>query len=62
MLIELRDLNFSWVEISEILLVSRWTVYRRVREFEIEKRTGYSDISDSELDRIISEIKERHGT
>ena len=32
-LIELRSLGFSWEDISRMLLVSRWTIHRRVLEF-----------------------------
>ena len=34
-LFELHSLGFSWEEISRMLLVSRWTIHRRVSEFRL---------------------------
>ena len=34
-LINFRSLGFSWVQISQMLLISRWTIYRRVKEYGI---------------------------
>ena len=44
-LVSFRNLGFSWTEIASMLLVSRWTLHRRVRELEIEGVTGYSNYS-----------------
>ena len=41
--------------------MSRWTVHRRVKELGIEDSTGYSDISDDELDSLIRDFKNMHG-
>ena len=60
-LVNLRDLGFTWNEISSMLLVSCWTVYRRVQEFNISDVTGYSRISDHELKKIIEDFKAQHG-
>jgi len=61
-LISFRSLGFTWIQISEMLLVSRWTIQRRVKEFGIEEMTGYSNISDDELDREILNAKEAYGS
>lgn len=58
---ELRGLGFSWTKIAEILNVSRWTVNRRVEEFELTDLKRFSDISDHEVDRIIKDYISRHG-
>ena len=60
-LLHFRDLGFRWKDISAMLLVSRWTISRRVKEFGIEGVTGYSNISDDELDQIIRNFKQSHG-
>jgi len=60
-LIELRSLGFSWNKISKIFQVSRWTIYRRIREFNLEELQMFSNISDDELDQIITEYISRHG-
>ena len=60
-LLQLRSFGFTWKNISEMLRVSRWTIRRRVVEFGIEKTTGFSDISDEELDDLIREFILRHG-
>lgn len=52
-LLHFRKLGFSWKEISRLLLVSRWTLWRRARELGIEDRTGFSDIEDEELDHTV---------
>ena len=41
-LLYFRDIGCSWKEIAELLLVSRWTIVRRVREYDIENQTGFS--------------------
>ena len=35
-LLHFRNIGYSWKEIAEFLLVSRWTLLRRVREYGIE--------------------------
>ena len=52
-LLHFRNLGFSWKDIARLLLVSRWTLWRRARELGIEKKTGFSDIEDEELDYIV---------
>lgn len=52
---------FSWTEIARMLRVSRWTIYRRVREFEIQHLGRFSDISDEELDSLLQGYMSRHG-
>ena len=39
-----------------MLLVSRWTIRRRVVEFVLQDVTGYSHISDEELDAKVGQI------
>ena len=46
----------------QMLLVSRWTIRRRVIEYGIQEITGYSDISDEELDTIIQQFIGQHGS
>ena len=48
-LIQLRSFGFTWKNISEMLLVSRWTIRRRVVEYGIQEITGYSSITDEEF-------------
>jgi len=54
-LVELRSLGFSWEDISRMLLVSRWTIHRRVSEFGLTHLSRFSDISDEQLDRKVPE-------
>ena len=60
-LIQLRSLNFKWSEIARMLLVSRWTIQRRVAEFRIENLSGFNDISDDELDVKVRSFMQEHG-
>lgn len=60
-LIHLRSLGYQWNEIAAMFLVSRWTIYRRVKELGIEELLGYSNMSDDELDTIVRNFKASHG-
>ena len=42
--------------------VSRWTIWRRVKEFGIEGETAYCSLPDSELDAIVQQFMSQHGT
>ena len=53
----LREIHFSWSSIARLLGVSERTLERRRREFQMPiGKACYSDISDEELDRIVSQI------
>ncbi|CAB4042672.1 uncharacterized protein LOC110058109 [Paramuricea clavata] len=58
---DLRNSGYSWTEISKILQVSRWTVHRSVREYNLQHLDRFSDISDDELDQLIMGYISRHG-
>ena len=49
----LRSLHFSWEDIAAMLGTSAKTVQRRAKEWNI---TTFSEISDSDLDQIVSSI------
>ena len=48
----MREANFSWKEISEAMLVSRTTLWRRLKQSGYNFRK-HTDISDYELDNIL---------
>lgn len=52
-LLHLRALGFKWKDIAELLLVSRWTLWRRVRELGISEETGFTIIGNTDLDEIV---------
>ena len=52
---ELRGFGFTRYKISKMLNVSRWTVARRVEEFDLYAGAHFSDISDEEVDSIVKE-------
>lgn len=60
-LIELRSLGFNWNEIARMLLVSRWTIQRRVAEFELEHLSNLDEIGDDELDQKVRNFMQEHG-
>ena len=41
--------------------VSRWTIYRRVNENNLDSLSRWSNISDEELDGILRSYMNRHG-
>ena len=53
----LRQLHFTWTNIAEILGVSRATLYQRMDEEGVLRDRFFSDIHDSELDRMLHDIK-----
>lgn len=61
MLEELRGLGFSWTKIGEMLGVSRWTIHRRVSSYGLENITGFDDLSDAEIDKIVESFISNHG-
>jgi hypothetical protein len=56
----LSQLRFSYTEIARILQISRSTLYRRLENEGISRFSKYSDITDSDLDRELIEIKLDH--
>ena len=60
-LIELRSLGFSWEDIARMLLVSRWTVHRRVSDFGLNHLPRFSDVTDEQLDSKVSAFLREHG-
>ena len=60
-LLNLRSFGFTWEKISEMLLVSRWTLRRRVVEFGLDHTTGFSEISNEQLDTIVTQFLTNHG-
>ena len=49
-----RSVGYSWSEVSNLLSVSRTTLWRRFHDLNIPT-SRYSDISDQELDNIVQE-------
>ena len=56
-LISLRSLGLPWTEIARMLLVARWTLRRRVVEYGLQDVTGYSPLTDEQLDNIVTQFK-----
>ena len=60
--LQFRSLGFTWTQIAEMLLVSRWTIRRRVVELGLQGISGYSNISDEDLDVKVGQFMQQHGT
>ena len=58
---DLLELGFLKQQIARLLGVSRWTIYRRVREYGLYHVSAFSDLSDAELDQKIRDYINRHG-
>ena len=61
MLEELTGIRFPWIKVGDMFGVSRWTISRRVREYGLRDIQGFSDLSDTDLDSLVSDFLERHG-
>ena len=57
---DLRGMGFTWTKIAQMFGASRWTLYRRVREFNLQDMTSFSSMADSQLDEIIREYLRQH--
>ena len=60
-LFKLRLLGFNWNEIGRMLLLSRWTIQRRVAEFGLEHLSNFDKIGDDELDQKVRKFMQKHG-
>ena len=56
-----KSLGFTWNEIADMLLVSRWTLRRRVLEYGITDSVGFSKVSNDEFDNLIQDYRNTHG-
>ena len=59
-IIHLRNLGFTWSDISALCGVSRMTLWRKRRDSEISVWPKYSHISDIDLEFVIRDIKQSH--
>ena len=53
-------MRFTWTKIAKLFDISRSTLYRRLDEEGISHLASYTDISDADLDKKITEIKNVH--
>ena len=58
---ELRGMGFAWTKIATMFGVSRWTIMRRVDDYQLTGLQIFSDISDAEIDNIVKDHNSRHG-
>jgi len=61
-LLHLRSSGFTWTKIAQMLLVSRWTLRHRIVEYGLEEITGFSMISDAQLNNLVERFMSDHGT
>ena len=52
-LLYFKSLGFAWNAIADMLLVSRWSLRRRVLEYGMRDLVGFNKISNDELDILI---------
>ena len=56
----LRSLNLHWNRITQILGISRHTLYCRLKNEGILQDLQFTDISDSDLNDVLTQIKAEH--
>ena len=61
MLEDFLALGFSKQKIANMCGVSRWTIYRRIEQYNLQHLCAFSSISDAELDNLIIDYTTRHG-
>lgn len=54
---ELRKLNYKWTKIASLMKISRATLYRKLKQYNI---LSYTEISENELDELMQYIKIDH--
>ena len=59
---ELKGLGFAWTKIAAMFKISRWTIMRRVRDYGLQNLAKFSDISDQQVDEIITNYISGHGS
>ena len=57
-LIELRLYGFTWKQIADMFLVSRWTIRRHVVEYVLQEATRFSELSDERIDFYVKQFIE----
>ena len=60
-LLQFRAFRCKWKDIVELLFVSRWTIWRRVRELGIAEKTGFTVIENVHLDGIVRTFMNNQG-
>ena len=55
----LKSLNYSWTRITELLGVSRHTLYHQLQEFNIDTNK-FTNISEPELDQVVKQVRTEH--
>jgi len=55
-MLRLREMGYSWSAVATAFSVSRWTIYRRARQFDIATINRFSNITDEELEEVIREF------
>ena len=66
-LIYLHEIGYKWNDIAAMFMVSRWTLFWRVKELGLESITRFSNISDEELvkfqwraSELVRDFKDSH--
>ena len=59
--LELRSYGFTWKQVADMLLASRWTIRRRVVEYGLQETTGFSALSDEQIEFYVKQFIEEHG-
>ena len=61
LLVGIREIGHSWETIAGMLMVSKSTILRRVKEFDLHHLNRFTDITDEELTIIIQSFIQFHG-
>ena len=58
---DLLGLGFTYTRIAQMLGVSRWTISRRIKDYDLEDFRSFSKLSDDELEDVVRGYIREHG-
>lgn len=58
---DLLGLGFTYTRIAQMVGVSRWTISRRIKDYDLEDFRSFSKLADDELGELVRDYIREHG-